>query len=62
VTKRRDSHHIKIAREDHLCMKCGKLIRKGERFAMKLDLHTRSFRFFPTCLDCYESISEGKIK
>jgi hypothetical protein len=42
---------IKIARQEHICGKCGATIKPGDSFAMCID--RRTFTSFPTCLKCY---------
>ena len=44
---------IKIARENHRCGSCGKLIAKGDSFAMRMDRTKGRLSRYPTCLDCY---------
>jgi len=41
---------IKIAQRDHQCWKCGGLIKKGDKFTMRMDKD--SGFFYPTCLKC----------
>lgn len=43
---------IKIAREEHRCRKCGGLIKKGDKFTMRMDWESGSLVFYPTCLKC----------
>ena len=43
---------VKIAREAHNCWKCGRLIKKGEKFTMRIDRDSGSFKTRPSCLKC----------
>jgi len=43
---------IKIAREDHRCWKCGGLIKKGDKFTMRMNTEARTYKCYPTCLKC----------
>jgi RNase P subunit RPR2 len=43
---------VKIAKEEHHCWKCGRLIKKGDRFTMRIDRDGGSFNTHPTCLKC----------
>ena len=50
--KRQLPKAIKIARADHQCWKCGGLIKKGDRFTMRMNREAWTYRCYPTCLKC----------
>ena len=43
---------IKIAKREHKCWKCGRTIKPGDRFTIKMDWESGSLRTQPTCLEC----------
>lgn len=43
---------VKIARENHYCWKCGRLIKKGDKFTMRMDREARTYKCYPICLKC----------
>jgi RNase P subunit RPR2 len=51
LERRAQPKAIKIARQKHICGKCGAVIKPGDSFAMCIDRGT--FTSFPTCLKCY---------
>ena len=51
LNRRAQPKAIKVARKEHVCRKCGVVIKPGAQFAMCLDYGT--LRNFPMCLGCY---------
>lgn len=62
--RKRSERAIKTARQEHRCGRCGRVIRKGDKFVMRMDWESGSLAHYPTCLDCdakrYEKERDGR--
>jgi hypothetical protein len=47
------SEHDRIARKEHKCMECWRVIRKGERYHIINLIFDREFKSHKTCAHCY---------